>query len=75
MEPVNGTILFYIADRFVKTIHKGLLEAHTLIEKYDVQNMSIHTENKIEYSYNTNVVGIGWTSGVYLVFMRLINAS
>ncbi|HHW4687654.1 hypothetical protein [Legionella pneumophila] len=45
------------------------------MEKYDVQNMSIHTENKIEYSYNTNVVGIGWTSGVYLVFMRLINAS
>ncbi|CZG87929.1 trehalase family glycosidase [Legionella pneumophila] len=64
-----------IANRFVNTIHIGFQEAHTLFEKYDVQNMSIHTENKIQYSYNTNVVGFGWTNGVYLVFNRLINAN
>lgn len=64
-----------IANRFVNTIHKGFQETHTLFEKYDIQTMSIHTENKIQYSYNTNVVGFGWTNGVYLVFMKLMNAS
>lgn len=62
-----------VATRFIATVNKGYSEAHTLFEKYDVQNMSIHTENKIQYSYNTNVIGFGWTNGVYLLFMKLIN--
>lgn len=62
-----------VATRFITTVNKGYSEAHTLFEKYDIQNMSIHTENKIQYSYKTNVVGFGWTNGVYLLFMKLIN--
>ncbi|BCA96008.1 hypothetical protein TUM19329_23690 [Legionella antarctica] len=64
-----------IATRFIRTINKGYEETHTLFEKYDVRSMSPHTENKIQYSYKTNVVGFGWTNGVYLVFRTFINSS
>ncbi|KTD61078.1 Alpha,alpha-trehalase [Legionella spiritensis] len=59
-----------LAARFVTTINKGFQQARTIFEKYDVQNVSIHTDNKIKYSYATNEVGFGWTNGVYLVFLN-----
>ncbi len=64
-----------IATRFIHTINKAYEETQTIFEKYDVRSISPHTEGKIQYSYKTNVVGFGWTNGVYLVLTKFINSS
>ncbi|STX51087.1 Alpha,alpha-trehalase [Legionella busanensis] len=61
-----------VANRFIKTVEKGYEQAHTIFEKYDVEERSIHTVDKIKFSYKTNETGFGWTNGVYLVFINFI---
>ncbi|KTD09367.1 trehalase family glycosidase [Legionella jamestowniensis] len=62
-----------IAQRFIKTVNKGFQENHTIFEKYDVETLGVKTKDKIKFSYASNEMGFGWTNGVYLVFLKLIN--
>ena len=65
-----------IAKRFIKTINVNFEKTHLIHEKYDVQTLSISSTDKINYGYNTNETGFGWTNGVYLelaVFVGLLN--
>jgi alpha,alpha-trehalase len=55
-----------IAKRFINTVNVNFEKTHLIYEKYDVQNFSIKAADKINYGYNTNEIGFGWTNGVYL---------
>ncbi len=52
---------------FMKTVEETFKRTHTLKEKY-----SLEDENaEIEFGYNSNEEGFGWTNAVYLDFINL----
>lgn len=59
-----------IAKRFIGIVNSNFEKTHLLFEKYDVQDSGIYTENKINYGYNSNEIGFGWTNGVYLSLLK-----
>jgi alpha,alpha-trehalase len=64
-----------VAKRFIKTVTDTFQQTHLIFEKYDVENISMHTSDKVSYGYNTNEIGFGWTNAVYLMFSKLLNES
>lgn len=64
-----------IAQLFINTVNTGYERHHAIFEKYDVKTLSTRTDNKIKYSYTSNEIGFGWTNGVYMAFLKLLNQS
>ena len=62
-----------VADSFMKTVLASFEREGTIREKYNVVAGS--TDVKVVAGYKTNVVGFGWTNGVYLVFEQLVGTS
>jgi alpha,alpha-trehalase len=59
-----------IATNFSQTILDGFLRDGTIREKYNVVSGSANVE--VATGYKTNVVGFGWTNGVYLQMNNLL---
>ncbi len=59
-----------IAQAFINTVHTGFDHDGTIREKYNV--VSGNSDVKVTAGYKTNVVGFGWTNGVYLDFQNLL---
>ena len=58
------------ADRltanFLSLILKEFLRTETIVEKYDVARRASEVAGDIRFGYDYNVVGFGWTNGVFL---------
>ena len=62
-----------IACEFTGTIDRSLAKDGTIREKY---NMALgNADVKITAGYKQNVIGFGWTNGVYLKMRHLIDAA
>ena len=51
---------------FMKMIEDGFKKTHTLKEKYNLEGKNV----EIEFGYNSNEEGFGWTNAVYLDFLN-----
>ncbi|HEX5961522.1 MAG TPA: trehalase family glycosidase [Rhodanobacteraceae bacterium] len=61
-----------ISCKFTGTVDRSLARDGTIREKY---NMVLgNADVKITAGYKTNVIGFGWTNGVYLQMQKLIEA-
>ena len=59
-----------IARAFTATIDRSLSADGTIREKYNM--VSGNADVKISAGYKDNVIGFGWTNGVYLKLQRLL---
>lgn len=62
-----------IACEFTGTIDRSLASDGTIREKYNM--MKGNADVKVTAGYTTNVVGFGWTNGVYLQLRNLIETA
>jgi alpha,alpha-trehalase len=61
-----------VAREFTTMIDRNLARDGTIREKYNV--VAGNAEVKISAGYTANVVGFGWTNGVYLKLRQLLDA-
>lgn len=61
-----------IAREFTGTIDRSLAADGTIREKYNM--VSGNADVKISAGYKDNVIGFGWTNGVYLKLQELLHA-
>ncbi|MEO8726829.1 MAG: trehalase family glycosidase, partial [Acidobacteriaceae bacterium] len=59
-----------IARSFTSMVDENLRRDGTIREKYNVETRS--SEIRITAGYAQNVIGFGWTNGVYLVLERML---
>jgi alpha,alpha-trehalase len=62
-----------VASAFMKTVSGSFDREGTIHEKYNV--LSSSADVQVMAGYKTNVIGFGWTNGVYLVFEQLVATS
>jgi alpha,alpha-trehalase len=62
-----------VANAFMKTVSGSFDREGTIHEKYNV--LSSSADVQVMAGYKTNVIGFGWTNGVYLVFEQLVATS
>ena len=55
---------------FLSTVLENFRRDGTIREKYNVVTRS--SETKVEAGYQQNVIGFGWTNGVFLVFLHAL---
>ena len=60
-----------IARAFTGTIDRSLADDGTIREKYNM--VSGNADVKVSAGYTTNVIGFGWTNGVYLKLRQLLD--
>jgi alpha,alpha-trehalase len=62
-----------IAGKFDATIDRSFAADGTIREKY---NMALgNADVKVSAGYSTNVIGFGWTNGVYLKFQEILKGN
>ena len=61
-----------VARRFLRSVEAGYAADGTIREKYNV--VSADANVQVRAGYKQNVIGFGWTNGVYLVLHRLLTA-
>jgi alpha,alpha-trehalase len=61
-----------IARKFMMTVQNGYERDGTIREKYNMDTGSSNVE--VTTGYKTNVVGFGWTNGVYVEMKQLLDA-
>ena len=62
-----------IAGKFAATVDQGLADDGTIREKY---NMALgNADVKVSAGYSENVVGFGWTNGVYLKLQQVLKGT
>ncbi|MEN9871681.1 MAG: hypothetical protein RLZZ171_2673, partial [Cyanobacteriota bacterium] len=61
-----------IAQKFISMLVKEFEKTGTLVEKYDVCTRSSNVSAEILYGYSSNEVGFGWTNGVFLELLSLL---
>jgi alpha,alpha-trehalase len=61
-----------IAQEFSKSVFSSFLQDGTIREKYNV--VEISTNVQVSVGYTSNVVGFGWTNGVYLKLQDILAA-
>jgi alpha,alpha-trehalase len=62
-----------IAGKFDATVDRSFAADGTIREKY---NMALgNADVKVSSGYTTNVIGFGWTNGVYLKFQEILNGA
>ncbi len=59
-----------VASAFMHTVSDSFDREGTIHEKYNV--VAGNSDVKVVAGYKTNVVGFGWTNGVYLEFEKLV---
>ncbi|MDQ6648415.1 MAG: alpha,alpha-trehalase [Pseudomonadota bacterium] len=59
-----------IAGKFTATVDRGFADDGTIREKY---NMALgNADVKVSAGYSQNVIGFGWTNGVYLKMRKIL---
>jgi alpha,alpha-trehalase len=59
-----------IARKFTTTVRENFERDGTIREKYDMENGSANVQ--VAAGYKSNVIGFGWTNGVYLCMQSLL---
>lgn len=62
-----------IAGKFNATIDRSLAADGTIREKYNMA--SGNADVKVSAGYSTNVIGFGWTNGVYLMMDEILSGT
>jgi alpha,alpha-trehalase len=62
-----------LADKFMATVDRGYADDGTIREKYNMAQGNAQVQ--ITAGYTQNVVGFGWTNGVYLKLRQLIDGA
>ncbi|MEM9946594.1 MAG: trehalase family glycosidase [Cyanobacteria bacterium P01_D01_bin.36] len=62
-----------LASRFITMVTEDFERCGNLVEKYHLENCSSEVFDEIEYGYSSNEVGFGWTNGVVLAFLELLD--
>jgi alpha,alpha-trehalase len=55
-----------VATKFVNLVAKEFSEHGGIFEKYDARRMESDVADGIDYGYDSNELGFGWTNGVFL---------
>jgi alpha,alpha-trehalase len=58
-----------IAGKFTQSVDRGFAKDGTIREKYNVETGN--SDVKVITGYKTNVIGFGWTNGVYLKMAQM----
>ena len=58
------------ARRFMRSVQQGYAADGTIREKYNV--VAGTSEARVATGYKTNVVGFGWTNGLYLKCQHIL---
>ena len=58
-----------IAQKFTASVDKGYAKDQTIREKYNMETGN--SDVKVAAGYKTNVIGFGWTNGVYVRMQEL----
>ena len=61
-----------VAQRFLQTVENGYRADGTIREKYNV--VAGNADVQVATGYKQNVIGFGWTNGVYLRFAHFLHA-
>ena len=61
-----------IADKFLTMAIQEFSKSGTLVEKYDVCACSANVSNEIFFGYSSNEIGFGWTNGVILELLKIL---
>lgn len=61
-----------VAERFMHTVENGYAQDGTIREKYNV--VSSNADVQVSTGYKQNVIGFGWTNGVYLRLQQFLAA-
>jgi alpha,alpha-trehalase len=62
-----------IAGKFTATVDRSLADDGTIREKYNM--VSGNADVKVSAGYSDNVIGFGWTNGVYLKLRQLLDTT
>jgi len=55
-----------LAKKYINTVAKEFSEHGGIFEKYDVNRMESDVADGIDFGYDSNELGFGWTNGVFL---------
>ncbi len=62
-----------LARRFITLAVEDFERSGSLLEKYDIEACSGQVSNEIQYGYSSNEIGFGWTNGVVLALLNLLD--
>ncbi|MGD1895748.1 MAG: trehalase family glycosidase [Phormidesmis sp.] len=62
-----------LARRFISLLVEDFERVGSLVEKYDLNERSSQVSDGIQYGYSSNEIGFGWTNGVLLTLLDLLN--
>lgn len=55
-----------LSIKFIELVTKEFEQHGVILEKYDVVARESETADGVRFGYSTNVIGFGWTNGVFL---------
>ena len=61
-----------IAQRFISLVVADFERSGSLLEKYDLETCSGEVSDEIQYGYSSNEIGFGWTNGVVLELLAML---
>ncbi len=61
-----------LARKFIAMLVQEFEKYGTLVEKYDVCNCSCDVSDEIHFGYSSNEIGFGWTNGVFLELLAIL---
>lgn len=61
-----------IARRFINLVVADFERSGSLLEKYDLDTCSGEVSDEIQYGYSSNEIGFGWTNGVVLELLAML---
>jgi alpha,alpha-trehalase len=62
-----------IAGKFLNMAVQEFVKNGTLVEKYDVCACSSNVSDEIFFGYSSNEIGFGWTNGVILELLKILD--
>ncbi|MEL6939259.1 MAG: trehalase family glycosidase [Cyanobacteria bacterium J06598_1] len=62
-----------LAQRFVALLIEDFERCGSLVEKYNLDTRSSEVSDGIQYGYSSNEIGFGWTNGVLLSLLDLLD--
>jgi alpha,alpha-trehalase len=61
-----------LARKFIAMLVQEFASSGTLVEKYDVCACSANVSDEILFGYSSNEIGFGWTNGVFLELLAIL---
>jgi alpha,alpha-trehalase len=61
-----------LASKFIKMVVQEFCKSGTIVEKYEVEKCSADVSDEIFFGYSSNEIGFGWTNGVLLELLGIL---